>query len=212
MVREGFAAVLAAQPGLLVVGQAADGADAVHQAQRLRPDIVLMDVRMPVMDGLQATRQILAAASPGRPRVLMLTTFDLDEYVYEALRAGASGFLLKDATAAELVHAVRVVAAGDALLAPSVTRRLITDFARQPHSGPPPPPISALTPRETEVLRLIAHGLSNTEISDTLVIAEQTTKTHVGRILAKLDLRDRAQAVVLAYETGLVRPGGPVSA
>jgi DNA-binding NarL/FixJ family response regulator len=212
MVREGFAAVLAAQPGLLVVGQAADGADAVHQAQRLRPDIVLMDVRMPVMDGLQATRLILAAASPGRPRVLMLTTFDLDEYVYEALRAGASGFLLKDATAAELVHAVRVVAAGDALLAPSVTRRLITDFARQPHSGPPPPPISALTPRETEVLRLIAHGLSNTEISDTLVIAEQTTKTHVGRILAKLDLRDRAQAVVLAYETGLVTPGGSVPA
>jgi DNA-binding NarL/FixJ family response regulator len=212
MVREGFAAVLAAQPGLLVVGQAADGADAVHQAQHLQPDIVLMDVRMPVMDGLQATRQILAAASPGRPRVLMLTTFDLDEYVYEALRAGASGFLLKDATAAELVHAVRVVAAGDALLAPSVTRRLITDFARQPHSGPPPPPLSALTPRETEVLRLIAHGLSNTEISDTLVIAEQTTKTHVGRILAKLDLRDRAQAVVLAYETGLVTPGGSVSA
>jgi DNA-binding NarL/FixJ family response regulator len=212
MVREGFAAVLAAQPGLLVVGQAADGADAVHQAQHLRPDIVLMDVRMPVMDGLQATRLILAAASPGRPRVLMLTTFDLDEYVYEALRAGASGFLLKDATAAELVHAVRVVAAGDALLAPSVTRRLITDFARQPHSGPPPPPISALTPRETEVLRLIAHGLSNTEISDTLVIAEQTTKTHVGRILAKLDLRDRAQAVVLAYETGLVTPGGSVPA
>ena len=212
MVREGFAAVLAAQPGLLVVGQAADGADAVHQAQRLQPDVVLMDVRMPVMDGLQATRQILAATRPGRLRVLMLTTFDLDEYVYEALRAGASGFLLKDATAAELVHAVRVVAAGDALLAPSVTRRLITDFARQPHSGPPPPPISALTPRETEVLRLIAHGLSNTEISDTLVIAEQTTKTHVGRILAKLDLRDRAQAVVLAYETGLVTPGGPVSA
>ena len=212
MVREGFAAVLAAQPGLLVVGQAADGADAVHQAQRLQPDIVLMDVRMPVMDGLQATRQILAAAGPGRPRVLMLTTFDLDEYVYEALRSGASGFLLKDATAAELVHAVRVVAAGDALLAPSVTRRLITDFARQPHSGPPPPPVSALTPRETEVLRLIAHGLSNTEISDTLVIAEQTTKTHVGRILAKLDLRDRAQAVVLAYETGLVTPGGSVSA
>ena len=212
MVREGFAAVLAAQPGLLVVGQAANGADAVHQAQRLRPDIVLMDVRMPVMDGLQATRQILAAAGPSRPRVLMLTTFDLDEYVYEALRSGASGFLLKDATAAELVHAVRVVAAGDALLAPSVTRRLITDFARQPHSGPPPPPISALTPRETEVLRLIAHGLSNTEISDALVIAEQTTKTHVGRILAKLDLRDRAQAVVLAYETGLVTPGGSVSA
>jgi DNA-binding NarL/FixJ family response regulator len=214
MVREGFAAVLAAQPGLLVVGQAADGAAAVHQVQHLRPDIVLMDVRMPVMDGLQATRQILAAASPVRPRVLMLTTFDLDEYVYAALRAGASGFLLKDATAAELVHAVRVVAAGDALLAPSVTRRLIADFARQPRPGPPPPApaLDALTPRETEVLRLIAHGLSNTEISDTLVIAEQTTKTHVGRILAKLDLRDRAQAVVLAYETGLVTPGGSVPA
>ena len=213
MVREGFAAVLAAQPGLLVVGQAADGADAVHQAQRLRPDIVLMDVRMPVMDGLQATRQILTTAGAARPRVLMLTTFDLDEYVYAALRAGASGFLLKDATAAELVHAVRVVAAGEALLAPSVTRRLIADFARQPRLGPAvQPALGALTPRETEVLRLIAHGLSNTEISDTLVIAEQTTKTHVGRILAKLDLRDRAQAVVLAYETGLVTPGGSVPA
>jgi len=145
--------------------------------------------------------------------VLMLTTFDLDEYVYAALRAGASGFLLKDATAAELVHAVRVVAAGEALLAPSVTRRLIADFARQPRPGPAvQPALGALTPRETEVLRLIAHGLSNTEISDTLVIAEQTTKTHVGRILAKLDLRDRAQAVVLAYETGLVTPGGSVPA
>jgi DNA-binding NarL/FixJ family response regulator len=210
MVREGFAAVLDSQSGLLVVGQAADGADAVRQARQLEPDVVLMDVRMPVMDGLQATRQILgAAASPDRPRVLMLTTFDLDEYVYEALRAGASGFLLKDATAAELIHAVRVVAAGDALLAPSVTRRLIADFARQPRPARPvPPSLGALTQRETEVLRLIAHGLSNTEISSTLVIAEQTTKTHIGRILAKLDLRDRAQAVVLAYETGLVTPGG----
>jgi DNA-binding NarL/FixJ family response regulator len=210
MVREGFAAVLAAQPGLLVVGQAADGAEAVRQARHLRPDIVLMDVRMPVMDGLQATRQILGpAACPARPRVLMLTTFDLDDYVYEALRAGASGFLLKDATAAELVHAVRVVAAGDALLAPSVTRRLIADFARQPRADPPfPAALDALTHRETEVLQLIARGLSNTEISDTLVIAMQTTKTYVGRILAKLDLRDRAQAVVLAYETGLVTPGG----
>ena len=210
MVREGFAAVLAAQPGLLVVGQAADGADAVRQARHMRPDVVLMDVRMPVMDGLQATRQILGAAGgPARPRVLMLTTFDLDEYVFEALRAGASGFLLKDATAAELVHAVRVVAAGDALLAPSVTRRLIADFARRPRVDPPfPATLGALTQRETEVLRLIARGLSNTEISDALVIAEQTTKTYVGRILAKLDLRDRAQAVVLAYETGLVTPGG----
>ncbi len=210
MVREGFAAVLAAQPGLQVVGQAADGADAVRLARHLRPDVVLMDVRMPVMDGLQAARQILSNTSgPDRPRVLMLTTFDLDDYVYEALRAGASGFLLKDATAAELVHAVRVVAAGDALLAPSVTRRLIADFARRPRPDPPfPVTVGALTPRETEVLRLIARGLSNTEISTALVIAEQTTKTHVGRILAKLGLRDRAQAVVFAYETGLVTPGG----
>ena len=213
MVREGFAAVLAAQPGLLVVGQAADGADAVSQTRQLNPDVVLMDVRMPVMDGLQATRQILRApGSPQRPRVLMLTTFDLDDYVYEALRAGASGFLLKDATAAELVHAVRVVAAGDALLAPSVTRRLIADFARRPRPDlPPPAALGALTHRESEVLRLIARGLSNAEISQTLVIAEQTTKTYVGRILAKLDLRDRAQAVVLAYESGLVTPGGTES-
>jgi DNA-binding NarL/FixJ family response regulator len=209
MVREGFAAVLAAQPGLAVAGQAADGADAVSQARHLFPDVVLMDVRMPVMDGLQATREILRGAAQRRPRVLMLTTFDLDDYVYEALRAGASGFLLKDATAAELVHAVRVVAGGDALLAPSVTRRLIADFARRPRPDPgPAPTLGGLTQRETEVLRLIARGLSNAEISRTLVIAEQTTKTYVGRILAKLNLRDRAQAVVVAYETGLVTPGG----
>jgi DNA-binding NarL/FixJ family response regulator len=211
MVREGFAAVLAAQPGMTVVGQAADGADAVRQARHVAPDVVLMDVRMPVMDGLEATRRLLSAApaGAGRPRVLMLTTFDLDDYVYEALRAGASGFLLKDATAADLVHAVQVVAAGDALLAPSVTRRLIADFARRPPAGPPlPAALDVLTSRETEVLRLIARGLSNAEISAALVIAEQTTKTHVGRILAKLDLRDRAQAVVLAYETGLVVAGG----
>ncbi len=211
LVREGFAAVLAAQPGLQVVGQAADGADAIRLTRHLHPHVVLMDVRMPVMDGLQATREILSAA-PGpdwQPRVLMLTTFDLDDYVYEALRAGASGFLLKDATAAELVHAVRVVAAGDALIAPSVTRRLIADFARRPREDvPAPAALGALTARETEVLRLIAGGLSNAEISDTLVIAEQTTKTHVGRILAKLGLRDRAQAVVVAYETGLVTPRG----
>jgi len=210
MVREGFAAVLTAQAGLQVVGQAADGADAVRQARHLNPDVVLMDVRMPVMDGLQATREILGAAKGSAlPRVLMLTTFDLDDYVYAALRAGASGFLLKDATAADLVTAVRVVAAGEALLAPSVTRRLIADFARQPRPDQPPPPaLDALTQRETEVLRLIARGLSNAEISDALVIAEQTTKTYVGRILAKLSLRDRAQAVVVAYETGLVAPGG----
>jgi DNA-binding NarL/FixJ family response regulator len=209
MVREGFAAVLAAQSGLQVVGQAADGAEAVSQARHLEPDVVLMDVRMPVMDGLAATREILrAAAGHPRPRVLMLTTFDLDDYVYEALRAGASGFLLKDATAAELVSAVWVIAAGDALLAPSVTRRLIADFARQPRRDlAPPPALGALTARETEVLRLIARGLSNAEISDTLVIAGQTTKTYVGRILAKLSLRDRAQAVVAAYESGLVTPG-----
>jgi DNA-binding NarL/FixJ family response regulator len=209
MVREGFAAVLTAQPGLQVVGLAADGADAVRQVRHLEPDVVLMDVRMPVMDGLQATREILGAgAGSALPRVLMLTTFDLDDYVYAALRAGASGFLLKDATAAELVTAVRVVAAGEALLAPSVTRRLIADFARQQQPDQPPPPaLDALTQRETEVLRLIARGLSNTEISRTLVIAEQTTKTYVGRILAKLNLRDRAQAVVVAYETGLITPG-----
>ena len=214
VVREGLAAILAAQPGLQVVGQAANGADAVAQARHRSPDIVLMDVRMPVMDGLQATREILrGAAGQEGPRVLMLTTFDLDDYVYQALRAGASGFLLKDATAADLVHAVRVVAAGEALLAPSVTRRLIADFARRPRQDPVPAlALGALTQRETEVLRLIARGLSNTEISDTLVIAEQTTKTYVGRILAKLNLRDRAQAVVVAYETGLVTPGGSMIA
>jgi len=210
MVREGFAAMLAAEPGIMVAGQAVDGADAVRQARRLDPDVVLMDVRMPVMDGLEATRQILAtAADPGRPRVLMLTTFDLDEYVYEALRAGASGFVLKDATTAELIHAVKVVAAGDALLAPSVTRRLITDFTRKPPAVlVAPAALDVLTSRETEVLMLIAQGRSNTQISDTLCIAGETTRTHIKRILAKLGLRDRAQAVVIAYETGLVTPGG----
>jgi DNA-binding NarL/FixJ family response regulator len=220
MVREGFGALLAAQPGITVAGLAADGAEAVRLARQTRPDVVLMDVRMPVLDGLQATRELLAghadhgdhADHAGReaPKVLMLTTFDLDEYVYEALRAGASGFLLKDAPAAELVHAVRVVAAGDALLAPSVTRRLIADFTKRPPArttAPVGPPHSPLTPREEEVLTLIARGMSNAEISDTLVIAEQTTKTHVGRILMKLQLRDRAQAVVFAYESGLVSPG-----
>jgi DNA-binding NarL/FixJ family response regulator len=208
MVREGFAAMLSAEPGIIIVGQGIDGADAVRQSHRLNPDVVLMDVRMPVMDGLQAARQILTApAGPHTPRVLMLTTFDLDEYVYEALRAGASGFLLKDATTAELIHAVKVVAAGDALLAPSVTRRLIADFARRPPAVKPlPAALGVLTSRETEVLKLIAHGMSNTEISDALAIAAETTKTHVKRILAKLGLRDRAQAVVVAYESGLVKP------
>jgi DNA-binding NarL/FixJ family response regulator len=212
MVREGFAAMLAAEPGITVAGQAIDGADAVRQARRLDPDVVLMDVRMPVMDGLEAARQILTATRRAdRPRVLMLTTFDLDEYVYEALGAGASGFVLKDATTAELIHAVKVVAAGDALLAPSVTRRLITEFTRKPPTIPPVPPalatLDVLTSRETEVLMLIAQGMSNAQISDTLFIAGETTRTHIKRTLAKLGLRDRAQAVVLAYETGLVTPG-----
>ena len=209
MVREGFAAMLGAEPGFIIAGQAIDGADAVRQARKLDPDVVLMDVRMPVMDGLEAARQILAAAGPPTLRVLMLTTFDLDEYVYEALRAGASGFLLKDATTAELIHAVKVVAAGDALLAPSVTRRLIADFTRRPPAVTlSPAALDALTSRETEVLTLIAQGMSNTEISDTLAIAAETTKTHVKRILAKLGIRDRAQAVMIAYESGLVTPGG----
>jgi DNA-binding NarL/FixJ family response regulator len=210
MVREGFAAMLAAEPGIMVAGLAVDGADAVRQARRLNPDLVLMDVRMPLMDGLEAARQILTApAGPGRPRVLMLTTFDLDEYVYEALRAGASGFVLKDATTAELIHAVKVVAAGDALLAPSVTRRLITEFTRKPPAVPAvPAALDVLTSRETEVLVLIGQGMSNTQISDTLCIAAETTRTHIKRILSKLGLRDRAQAVVIAYETGLVIPGG----
>ncbi|MGK5684398.1 response regulator [Actinoplanes sp. URMC 104] len=203
MVREGFGALLAAQPDMLVVGDAADGAAAVTQARELRPDVVLMDVRMPVMDGLEATRRLQDG-----PKVLILTTFDLDDYVYAALRAGASGFLLKDAPAADLINAVRVVAAGEALLAPSVTRRLIAEFAARPVADrPKPAALNALTPRETDVLRLIARGRSNQEIADDLVVAEQTVKTHIGRILAKLNLRDRAQAVVFAYETGLVTPG-----
>jgi DNA-binding NarL/FixJ family response regulator len=207
MVRQGFGALLSAQPDLLVVGDAADGADAVARARTLDPDVVLMDVRMPVMDGLEATRRLLG---PGRdrPKVLILTTFDLDDYVYEALRAGASGFLLKDAPADDLVHAVRVVAAGEALLAPSVTRRLIAEFATRPNRDRPrPTALNALTPRETDVLRLIARGRSNQEIAADLVVAEQTVKTHIGRILGKLALRDRAQAVVFAYETGLITAG-----
>ena len=208
MVRQGFGALLAAHPDLLVVGDAADGEAAIAQARSLDPDVVLMDVRMPVLDGLEATRRLLGTGRPGGPKVLILTTFDLDDYVYEALRAGASGFLLKDAPAADLVHAVRVVAAGEALLAPSVTRRLIAEFAARPHTDRPrPTALNALTPREIDVLRLIARGRSNQEIAADLVVAEQTVKTHIGRILAKLNLRDRAQAVVFAYETGLVAVG-----
>jgi DNA-binding NarL/FixJ family response regulator len=210
MVRQGFGALLNAQDGMLVVGEATNGEDAVQVCRELRPDVILMDVRMPVMDGLEATRRPMSA--PGgagyRPRVLMLTTFDLDDYVYEALRAGASGFLLKDATADDLVAAVRIIVAGEALLAPTVTRRLIEEFARQPRSDRPrPDQLAGLTARELEVTRLIARGLSNGEIADTLVLAEQTVKTHVGRILAKLHLRDRAQVVVAAYESGLITPG-----
>jgi DNA-binding NarL/FixJ family response regulator len=210
MVREGFGAVLSAQDDIEVVAGAADGEEAVALAREHRPEVVLMDIRMPRLNGLAATRQLLD--EPGdahRPRVLVLTTFDLDEYVFEALRAGASGFLLKDATAAELVAAVRVVAAGDALLAPSVTRRLIEDYATRARAPlARSEALDELTPREREVLRLVARGLSNAEIAVELVVAEQTVKTHLGRIFSKLELRDRAQAVVFAYESGLVAPGG----
>ncbi len=206
MVRSGFSILLNAQPDIEVVGEAVDGEEAVARAAELRPDVVLMDVRMPVLDGLAATRRVTAAADP--PKVLVLTTFDLDDYVYEALRAGASGFLLKDASARELSDAVRVVAGGDALLAPAVTRRLISEFARMgAPRGPDPRRAEGLTERESEVLGLVARGMSNSEIAARLVVAEQTVKTHVGRILMKLGLRDRTQAVVYAYETGLVRPG-----
>ena len=203
LVRTGFRLILSAEPDLEVVGEAGDGAEAVEAARRLAPDVVLMDVRMPKMDGIEATRR-LGRIAPQPPRVLMLTTFDLDEYVYDALRAGASGFLLKDAPAAQLVDAIRIVAAGDALLAPSITRRLIAEFVRRPQPADTPA-LAELTPRELEVLKLIAEGLSNTEIASRLVVSEATVKTHVGRILAKLDLRDRVQAVILAYETGLVQ-------
>jgi DNA-binding NarL/FixJ family response regulator len=209
MVRQGFAALLAAQPDFTVVGDAADGEQGVALAREQAPDVVLMDIRMPVLDGLEATRRLLGVA-PGlhRPRVLILTTFDLDDYVFEALRAGASGFLLKDAPAAELVNAVRVVAAGEGLLAPSVTRKLIEQFASRPRTvSHRPDRLRDLTPRELEVLRLIARGQSNAEIAVSLVVAEQTVKTHVSRVLQKLDLRDRAQAVVYAYETGVVMAG-----
>jgi DNA-binding NarL/FixJ family response regulator len=206
MVREGFSALLAAQPGFQVVGSASDGVEAVREVLRLEPDVVLMDVRMPNLDGIEATRRIMASPMGRPPEVLMLTTFD--DYVFEALRAGASGFLLKDARGADLVRAVQVVAAGDGLLAPTVTKRLIAEFARRPAPDRAvPAKLRTLTPRETEVLTLIAGGLSNAEIAAALVLGEQTVKTHVGRILSKLDLRDRAQAVVLAYESGLVRPG-----
>jgi DNA-binding NarL/FixJ family response regulator len=208
MVRQGFGALLSSQPDISVIGDAPDGAVAVTEVKRLRPDVVLMDVRMPEMNGLDAARLILSAGFDPPVRVLMLTTFDVDDYVYEALSIGASGFMLKDAPAEELVRAVRVVADGEALLAPTVTRRLIADVtSRRSTTRRKPAALSALTPREREVLELIARGMSNTEIADRLFVAEQTVKTHVGKVLSKLDLRDRAQAVVLAYESGLVTPG-----
>ncbi|GEJ99300.1 response regulator [Streptomyces sp. NPDC003388] len=208
MVRQGFTVLLDTKPGIEVVGQAVHGLDAIAKVRELAPDVVLMDIRMPELGGIEATRRI--TADHPDVRVLVLTTFDLDEYVYEALRAGASGFLLKDASADQLAEAVRVVAAGDALLAPGITRRLIAEFTRL--DGTPRRPlmrrVGALTERETEVLTLIAQGLSNAEIAGRLVVAEQTVKTHVGRILVKLGLRDRTQAAVFAYESGLVRPSG----
>ena len=208
VVRTGFAALLDTQPDFTVVGTACDGDEAVRVCRDLSPDLVLMDVRMPGMDGIEATRRLTGPGGEG-PRILILTTFDLDQYVYDALRAGASGFLLKDVTAERLFEAVRVVAAGEALLAPAVTRRLISEFARLRPAGDAPPAaaeLSALTPRETQVLRLVAGGLSNPEIAARLVVTEETVKTHVSRILSKLGLRDRTQAVVTAYETGLVVP------
>jgi DNA-binding NarL/FixJ family response regulator len=208
LVRAGFRMILEAQPDIEVVAEAADGAEAVATARRLRPDVVLMDIRMPRMDGLQATRLLAGPGVADPVKVLMLTTFDLDDYVYEALRAGASGFLLKDVRREDLASAVRVVAAGEALLAPSITKRLIHEFARRPRSGPQAlVSLDPLTPREREVLELMARGQSNAEIAADLVIGEQTVKTHVGNVLSKLGLRDRIHAVILAYEVGLVQPG-----
>jgi DNA-binding NarL/FixJ family response regulator len=205
LVRSGFRMILDAQGDIQVVGEAIDGADAIRQFERLRPDVVVMDVRMPTIDGIEATCRLTTADPPGR--VLILTTFDLDEYVYDALRAGASGFLLKDRPSDELVAAIRIVAAGDALLAPSVTRRLIEEFAKRPEAVCSTPRLGELTDRERDVLVLMAHGLSNAEIATSLYIAETTVRTHVGRVLHKLRLRDRAQAVALAYESGVVQPG-----
>ncbi|MBK3580303.1 response regulator transcription factor [Streptomyces sp. MBT65] len=210
MVREGFSVLLGAMPDIEVVGEAVNGRDAVRRVRELAPDVVLMDIRMPEMNGIEATREIVAA--DGAAKVLVLTTFDLDEYVYQALRAGASGFLLKDASARQLADGVRVVAAGEALLAPSVTRRLITEFSKLSETSRVMPTAQQgaygdLTERETEVLVLIAQGLSNGEIAERLVVAESTIKTHVSRILVKLGLRDRTQAAVFAYEARLVRPG-----
>ena len=208
VVRAGFQTILDTQPDIEVVGEADNGRDAVEIVRRLRPDVVLMDIRMPVLDGIEATRRLAGPDVADPVRVLVLTTFDLDDYVYEALRAGASGFLLKDATRDELLHAVRVVAAGDALLAPSVTSRLIAEFVqRPPAQRPDPKRLDALTQREREVLVLIARGMSNAEIAAELVVGDATVKSHVAHVLMKLALRDRIQAVILAYELGIVRAG-----
>jgi DNA-binding NarL/FixJ family response regulator len=206
MVRTGFAMILDAQQDIDVVGEADDGERAIAEAARLAPDVIVMDIQMPQLDGVSATRAVLARREEA-PRVLVVTTFDIDQYVFEALRAGASGFLLKNASPEELVHAVRVVAGGDSLLAPQVTRRVIEAFCLQPATPAPAPELEDLTAREREVVGLIAQGLSNHEISERLVVSHGTVKTHVARILMKLDLRDRVQAVVFAYETGLVTPG-----
>jgi DNA-binding NarL/FixJ family response regulator len=208
LVRAGFRLLVDSAADLEVVGEAVDGVEAVELARRERPEVVLMDIRMPQMDGLEATRRIAADELLAGVRVLMLTTFDLDEYVYHALRAGASGFLLKDTPPADLLAAIRVVAAGDALLAPGITRRLIAEFARRPDPTQVTPAVlDALTDREREVLTLVAHGLSNTEVAERLVVSAATSKTYVSRLLAKLGARDRAQLVAIAYETGLVTPG-----
>jgi DNA-binding NarL/FixJ family response regulator len=206
-VRAGFAALITGEEDMTVAGEAPDGRQAVDMARRVFPNVVLMDVRMPLLDGIEATRLICSDPTLSDARVLVLTTFDLDEYVYGALRAGASGFLLKDAGPAELLRAIRTVSDGDALLAPSVTRRLITEFAARPDPRTPPAELAELTQREREILRLVAAGLSNADIAGRLVISPLTAKTHVSRILAKLDCRDRAQLVTLAYETGFVAVG-----
>jgi DNA-binding NarL/FixJ family response regulator len=207
LVRAGFRAILELQPGITVCGEATDGRDAIDIARKRHPTVVLMDIQMPDIDGLEATRRIVAEAGDRPIGVLMLTTFDLNEYVYEALRAGASGFLLKDVLPEDLIAAVRVVAAGDGLIAPTITKRLIEQFVRTAPPSAPPPALESLTPREVEVLTLVARGRSNGEIADELVLSQATVKTHVKRILAKLAVRDRVQAVVLAYEAGLVTPG-----